>query len=552
MPIYSGFLRTFGYLASGVLTALFLVVSCNLEAQYISTVTVPDKSRPPVTDPGDLSVRYAAAISPATLRDHLKILASDSLEGRETGKKGLELAGDYISRHIRNLGLLPGGTDGSYYQPVAFTYSKWVNNNLFVNQNRYRLLWDFIALPENNASVDSFSVSEVVFLGYGIDDPKYSDYAKADVRGKVIMINNGEPFDKKGNSVISGTDTPSPWSSDINLKLIAAKKRGVKLVLIIEEDIKKKLEENRRKLLGGNLELGDKTKAVFDWANHVFISSTVARDIIGKNEKKVIKAREKMAKGKPAAVALPAIAGINQAKDMKLIEGKNVVGYIRGKTKPEEYVVISAHYDHLGRRGDEIFNGADDNGSGTSTLMELAQSCQQAVLEGNEPQRSIVFLWFCGEEKGLLGSSYYSENPVFPMANTVVDINVDMVGRIDDKYKDDPDYIYVIGSDRLSSDLHKVSEEVNQKYSQLKLDYQYNSENDPNNFYYRSDHYNFAKKGIPVIFYFNGTHEDYHRTTDDVEKINFEKMAKVGKLIFHTLWELANRPERIVVDGVVK
>lgn len=539
-------------LVQWTLAVFLLLTGQMMQAQYISSVTVPDKSRPPVIDEKDLSVRYANGISPSTLRDHLKILASDSLEGRETGKKGLELAGDYISKNIRNLGLLPGGVDGSYYQPIAFTYSKWSSNNLFINQNRYRLLWDFISLPENNASIDSFSVSEVVFLGYGVDDPKYSDYNKADVRGKVILINNGEPFDNKGRSVITGSETPSAWSTDINKKLIAAKKRGVKLVLVIEEDIKKKLEDNRRKLLGGNLELGDKTIAVFDWANHIFISSTVARDIIGKNEKKVIKARQKMSKGKPMSVILPAMANINQSKEMKVIDGKNVIGYIKGKSKPEEYVIVSAHYDHLGRRGDEIFNGADDNGSGTSTLLELAQSCQQAVLEGNEPERSIVFMWFCGEEKGLLGSSYYSENPVFPMSNTVVDINVDMVGRIDDKYKDDPDYIYVIGSDRLSSDLHRISEETNQKYTQLKLDYQYNSEKDPNNFYYRSDHYNFAKKGIPVIFYFNGTHEDYHRTTDDVEKINFEKMAKVGKLIFHTLWELANRPDRIVVDGVVK
>ncbi|MBK8885144.1 MAG: M28 family peptidase [Saprospiraceae bacterium] len=152
----------------------------------------------------------------------------------------------------------------------------------------------------------------------------------------------------------------------------------------------------------------------------------------------------------------------------------------------------------------------------------------------------------------MLGSEYYSENPVFPLASTVADINVDMIGRVDEKYKDNPDYIYVIGSDRLSTDLHKINEAANQKYTQLILDYTYNDEKDPNKFYYRSDHYNFAKKGIPSIFYFSGTHEDYHRTTDDIEKINFDKMAGIGRLIFHTLWELANRPDRIVVDGVVK
>ena len=540
-------------ISGSLITAIFWYSGGTIGySQYINSVTHPDKSRPRITDESDLSVRYAAGISPFTLREHLKVLASDSLEGRETGQKGMELAADYLSKHIRNLGLLPGGNDGSYYQPVAFTASKWNSTNIFINKTKYRLLWDFIALPENNISMDSFTVSEVIFMGYGIDDPKYSDYKKADVKGRVIMINHGEPVDKKGNSVITGNESLSAWSTDLENKLKVAKNKGAKLVLVIEEDIKKKLEENRRKLLGGNLELGDRTKMVFDQANHIFISSTMARDIIGANEKKIIKAREKISKGKPSSVPLPTSATINLSKDMKVINGKNVIGYIKGKTKPDEYVIISAHYDHLGKRGDEIFNGADDNGSGTSTLLEIAQACQQAVLEANEPARSIVFLWFCGEEKGLLGSSYYSENPIFPLANTVADINVDMVGRIDDKYKDDPDYIYIIGSDRLSTDLHKISEEANQKYTQIKLDYKYNDEKDPNMFYYRSDHYNFAKKGIPVIFYFNGTHADYHRTTDDVDKINFEKMAKVGKLIFHTLWDLSNRTERIAVDGVVK
>ena len=219
-----------------------------------------------------------------------------------------------------------------------------------------------------------------------------------------------------------------------------------------------------------------------------------------------------------------------------------------GKSKPDEVVIVSAHFDHLGKKGDQIFHGADDNGSGTSTIMELAQAFAEARGGGFRPERTVVFMLVTGEEKGLLGSEYYVNNPLYPLANTVADVNVDMVGRQDDKYKDNPDYIYVIGSDRLSTDLHKINESVNQKYCQLTLDYTYNSESDPNRYYYRSDHYNFAEKGIPAIFYFNGVHADYHQPTDTADKINYEKMAKVGRLIFHTIWELANRPERIVVD----
>lgn len=534
-------------------TVLICLSFLSVWGQYTSGVTIPDKSKPAVKDNTDLAYRYANSITASTLRDHLKVLASDSLEGRETGQKGIQLAADYLSKNIRNLGLYPKNIQKGYFQPVAFTFSKWLDTDLYITGNRYRLMWDYLALPENNENKEVITDKEVLFLGYGIDDTKYSDYKKVDVKGKIIMINKGEPWDeKKGLSRITGTKDTSEWTKNIDKKLKLAKDKGAALVLILEDDIKKLVEDNRRKLLTPNLQLGNLKDAVLPTANHVYISSTIAKDIIGKNDKKVIDARKKMAKGKPAMVKLPTDFVINMAKDVKILEGNNVIGYIEGKSKKDEYIVVSAHYDHLGKRGDDVYNGADDNASGTSTLLELAQACQQAVLEGNRPERSIVFIWFCGEEKGLLGSQYYAENPEFPLENTVANINVDMVGRIDEKYKNNPDYIYVIGSDRLSSDLHKVNEEVNQKYTQLTLDYTYNDVNDPNQYYYRSDHYNFAKKGVPAIFYFNGTHEDYHRTTDDIEKIEFEKMANVGKLIFHTMWELANRPERIVIDGEVK
>ncbi len=516
--------------------------------QYISSITVPDTSIAKVTDPYDSSYRYASGISPGTLRDHLKIIASDSLEGRETGQKGIKIASEYLQKNIRNLGLLPVPETKQYYQNVAFTFSKWKESNLYVDKERFQFLWDYIMITSNNQQMPDIKASQVVFMGYGIDDNIYSDYKKNNVKDQIIMINKGEPSDKNGKSIITGKEELSEWSSDINRKLKVAKLKGVKLVLIIEDDIKKVSENNRSELLSGNMELGNHLNKSINTANHIFISSTVAKAIIGKNEDKILKAREKYAKGKPESITLKTDISINMSKEVSLLEGQNVIGYIKGNTKPDEYVIVSAHYDHLGKRGDEIFNGANDNGSGTVTLLEMAQACQQAVMEGNPPQRSIVFLWVCGEEKGLLGSKYYSENPIFALEKTVANINIDMVGRIDEKYRDNPDYIYIIGSDRLSTDLHKINESVNQKYTQLTLDYTYNDTADPNRYYERSDHYNFALKGIPAIFYFNGTHEDYHRTTDDIEKISFEAMANTGKLIFHTLWELANRNDRIVID----
>jgi hypothetical protein len=488
------------------------------------------------------------------MKAHLYVLASDSLEGRETGKPGIDKAKDYIMKYLTNLGIGVFPLTKLQTQPVAFTYTSWKDAEVYVDKVRFKHLWDFIAFPNLNEELFNVQDKEIVFLGYGIDDPKYSDYRKAKVKDKIILINRGEPTNDKGISYLTGLSQTSEWSNeDLRLKLIAAKKNGVKLVMIIENDIKKMLDQNRNKLLGNNLDLGNTIGKTLETANHIYISSTIAKAIIGKNESKIINARKKHSKGKASNVVLPTeLIGTNFSKTTTLLEGNNIIATIEGKSKPDEHVIVSAHYDHLGMRGDEVYNGADDNGSGTTTLLSLAKASLQSFLRNQRADRSISFVWFCGEEKGLLGSLYYSKNPVYPLANTVVDVNVDMVGRQDEKYKDNPDYIYVIGSDRLSSDLHKINEELNQKYTQLTLDYTYNDEKDPNQYYFRSDHYNFAKNGIPSIFFFSGVHEDYHKKTDDVEKINFEKMAKIGKLIYHNIWNIANRPERLKVDGEIK
>jgi Zn-dependent M28 family amino/carboxypeptidase len=231
------------------------------------------------------------------------------------------------------------------------------------------------------------------------------------------------------------------------------------------------------------------------------------------------------------------------------IATENVVAIIEGKSKPEEYIVISSHLDHEGIKNGVIYNGADDDGSGTVALLEIAEAFQAAAAEGNVPARSIIFLHVSGEEKGLLGSRYYTDNPLYPLANTVANLNIDMVGRLDPKRESqNRNYVYLIGTDRLSTELHKISEQANDATLKMDLDYTYNAADDPNRFYFRSDHYNFAKNNIPVIFYFNGTHADYHKPTDTVEKIEYDLLAQRAQLVFYTAWELANRKNRIVVD----
>jgi Zn-dependent M28 family amino/carboxypeptidase len=232
-----------------------------------------------------------------------------------------------------------------------------------------------------------------------------------------------------------------------------------------------------------------------------------------------------------------------------MVKTENVAAIIEGSEFPDEYIIISSHLDHVGIQNGMIHNGADDDGSGSVSLLEIAEAFQEAAAAGQGPKRSILFLHVTGEEKGLLGSAYYANNPLYPLANTMVNLNVDMIGRLDPKREDkDPNYIYLIGADKISQELHDISEATNKRYTQIKLDYTFNDDKDPNRFYYRSDHYNFAKKNIPVIFYFNGTHEDYHAPGDTPDKINYEMLAKRSQLIFHTAWELANRNDRIKIN----
>ena len=246
----------------------------------------------------------------------------------------------------------------------------------------------------------------------------------------------------------------------------------------------------------------------------------------------------------------------NYFQEMKLImingekfDTENVAAFIPGCEKPDEYIILTAHLDHVGIENGEIFNGADDDGSGTVAILEIAQAFQIAFTDGSGPKRSLLFLHLTAEEKGLLGSKYYVENPLYPINNAVANLNIDMIGRLDPKRPDkNENYIYLIGSDRLSQELHEVSEQANLKYVGLDIDYTFNAENDPNSFYTRSDHYNFARENIPVIFYFNGTHEDYHKPTDTPDKINYELLSKRTKLIFYTAWDLANREKRISLN----
>jgi Zn-dependent M28 family amino/carboxypeptidase len=261
-----------------------------------------------------------------------------------------------------------------------------------------------------------------------------------------------------------------------------------------------------------------------------------------------IKAGISFPKGATSYYQTVPAAFLNAKRNENLPDSENIWAYIEGTDLKDEIVVVSAHYDHVGIKNGEVFNGADDDGSGTVALIEIAKAFQKAKNEGNGPRRSILILHVTGEEHGLHGSRYYSENPLFSLKNTVADVNIDMIGRRDELHKDNNNYVYVIGSDYLSSELYAICENVNQKYIGLNLDYKYNDKKDKNRFYYRSDHYNFAKNGIPSVFFFNGTHADYHKASDEVDKIEFDALTKRTKYAFAVAWEIATREKRLIVD----
>ncbi len=510
-----------------------------------------------LSDSTRLSV--ASSIKAEDLQVYLSKLASDEFEGRETGTPGQHKAAAYIADFFRQNGIqLPKGQD-NYFQEIAFLSERWTKIEMAINNKKMRHLWDYYAYPATNQSMDSIQINEVTFLGYGIESKGYNDYAGMDstLRGKTILIFDGEPITKDSVSYITGTDSLSEWSTDWRQKLRTAKKYEVGQVLIIDRDFQSNLAQARKEILNTRLQMKRGEDPENNYANNVFVNAGLVKRLLPDSNmiKSVVGARDQINQsGKPVSMNFETDALLILNKRSREIISENVVGFVEGTDSllKKDMVIVSGHYDHLGKRGENIYYGANDNGSGTSSVMEIAQAIAQAKAEGKGPRRSILFLLFAGEEKGLLGSKYYVTHPIYDLGDAVANVNIDMVGRTDRIYKDSAgiEHIYVIGADRLSSELHEINEDMNHRYAEIKLDYTYNEEDDPNRYYYRSDHYNFAEQNIPIIFYFNGTHEDYHRITDTVDKIEFDRLERVVKLAFHTVWQLANQDRRIVVDKI--
>ncbi len=477
---------------------------------------------------------FAASISADDMKRHLYIVAGPEMEGRDTPSPGLEKAANYIEAHFKSLGLLPGNKD-SYRQVYPIYKDSMTGTRMNINGSSFELNKDFQPNVMLNYSAE-MRFSEVVFAGHGIVDGDIDNYKGLDVKGKLVLIVDGSPAGFKP----SATGFPSPAS--VFAKIGEAQEKGAAAVLIIYGNYPRKSFNNATAY---NLHGFKPAMSPLSFS----VSEAVAEHVLGVAGKGIV---EKMKSAPVAAGIYKAEVALEYFKNTSTVHASNVLGLLEGTDKKDEYVVITSHYDHVGKRNDTtIYYGADDDGSGTVGILELAEAFAKAKAAGKGPRRSILFMTVSGEEKGLWGSEHYTNHPIYPLEKTVVDLNIDMIGRIGEEYlkdKDSVNYVYVIGDDKLSTDLTPITEAVNSKYSKMKLDRKYNDPNDKNRFYYRSDHYNFAEKGVPVIFYFNGVHADYHKPTDTPDKINYKLMAQRGQFVFYTAWEMANRNDMLKRD----
>jgi len=478
-----------------------------------------------------LALRYAATITEADMRTHLTILASDAYMGRDTGKEGQKMAAAYLKSQFQKDGI----------PPVPVDRPDLIEEGYF---QTYQLV------EEKKGSIRLMDMRDTLTLGNGLI--YFGEDLRSDRNVKQLqwLGNGASERSKKVDPVVLLVEDGSKEVTEMMVWAVARmeklREKGAEVIIIATPRMAELEAKLGHQLSGSRVRLADGRKKVDATSTQLILIDAVRMEGLFPKT-----SWAKLSKRKGERVVPVDLTLVYTPQEGEL-QAENVLAYIEGTDKKEELVVITAHYDHIGVENGVVYNGADDDGSGTVALLGIAKALARAKAEGHGPRRSVLVMPVSGEEKGLLGSRYYSEHPVFPLENTVADLNIDMIGRTDSAHMAKAPYVYVIGSDRLSMGLHDINEAANTNYSKLDLDYTFNAPDDPNRFYFRSDHYNFARKGVPSIFYFSGVHEDYHQPGDDVEKIQFDLLHQRTLLVFHTAWMLANMEERIAVDKALK
>jgi hypothetical protein len=482
---------------------VFLLISCHSSQKVRITYS-------------ENAAKYAESIKKEDLKELLYEIASDEYEGRETGKPGQKKAAQFIADFYKknSFSYPPGVTNFFHHYPLEIHQPTKVT--LCANEEVYPFFSEFYCFGDLKDTI--YKWDEVIYVGFGIEEAAYSDYKDLNVKGKVVIIKEGIP---------TGVTLKNDWEN-WRVKYKLAQEKEAAAVFIVKDKFyenanvlsslytsnKVKLPQNFRKPTAFTIPNVYVSKKLFE---ELFEGVEIKNGTIGKTKLELVASTK-----------------------IDVLQVENIIAIIEGTDLKDEVVVISSHYDHIGFDDfGNVCNGADDNGTGTSATMRIAKAFKDAEKAGIKSKRTLVFIHFSGEEKGLLGSTYYASSPLYPMDKTIANLNIDMIGRTDNQHTN-PNYVYLIGSDKISSDLDKICKEVKSTYEyNINLDYTYNKPNEPNRFYYRSDHYNFAKFGVPVVFFFTGVHEDYHKHTDTAEKIDYEKLETISRYIFTIAWKLA-------------
>jgi hypothetical protein len=520
--------------------------------------------------PASPSRSTAEGITAGQLRDYLYFVASDEMEGRDTPSRGLNTVAKFIATLLSRWGVKPGGDDGTYFQKIALHRARLdaATTRVEINGQSYVYGDDFLAIPQSGR----VEPTPLVFVGHGwlVKKKNIDAYQGVDVKNKIVVVAGGLPKGVTPNDALigeRGVDWMEPEAY--------AQKMGA-LGMIELPDFQTLANWNRfrrNQEAGGLVTVTKLQESKSAQLPDITLSPRMATALFQGEKHSASEIFQNM-NGSEAVTAFE----LNPAKKLSFnvsgqdesLSTQNVIGIIEGSDPvlKNEYVAIGAHYDHVGTgpagsnsrfpsldgsKTDIIYNGADDDGSGTVSVLSMAEALSHSA---RRPKRSVIFIWHCGEEKNLWGSDYFTRYPTVPIKSIVAQFNIDMIGR--SKKEGDtnpanrslsgPNEIYVIGSKMMSTELGEISERVNQSYLNLSFNYIYDDPKDTNRFFFRSDHFNYAQKGIPIIFYFDGVHEDYHRPGDEPQKIDYDKMQRVARTIFVTMWETADLKTRPAVD----
>ena len=512
-----------------------------------------------------MAQRGIDTISASQMKDYLTFIASDEMEGRDTPSRGLDTTAKFLAMNLSRWGFKPAGDNGTFLQRIDLLRNRTDGGKTKVEFNDKALSLGTDYVPVSGTGIVS---GQLVFAGNGwlLKSKEFDAYKGIDPAGKIAVI-MATP-----NAMARGTarsDLTGKAGEDYITPVEYARSKGVAGLIYVTDS---QFLANRQRFMTR----GSTVVARFQNPTTPTAPAPAAPPIpsiaVSLEMAKALFAGEKDAEAvfaDSSGTKLPAPFLMNEQKKVtfnlasssETIPTQNVVAIWEGSDPvlKSEYVAIGAHYDHVGSGcgpvtpDDTICNGADDDGSGTTGMLAMAEGLAKAP---TRPKRSILFVWHCGEEKGLWGSRYFTEYPTVPIKQIVAQLNMDMIGRskvegdtkASNKELSGPNTIYVIGSTMMSTELGEIVNSVNKSYLNLTYDTRYDDPKDPNRFFYRSDHINYARKGIPIIFFFDGVHEDYHRKSDTADKIDYQKMAKITRTVYMTAWEIANRAARLKVD----